>query len=300
MQMMKTMTITKTLTFTKAAVALFVFLFVFVFSAPCQGLDAAREDQLADRIMLFVDEYDLLANKADRQLRLSDANLESGSYTTLLKSQLNSLMGSLQTLDFRWKSFTQTEQADIAESEYLLELMTQAQQFRQTAANAIATQQNICNALCDFIEAERFIRSQDTIYKILYGKAKSLSLEKHLAPQLERVKAEEQSHFEKLKTAHDKAKAAVQLIPQLSKRTEQLDERFYTLKVLSTKIQSMVYRTPIQRAKDYLMGIACLAVILIFINLAVTKLQATKKARKMFKKQQELLKKTNNQDYPTI
>ena len=297
---MKTMTITKTLTFTKAAVALFVSLFAFVFSAPCQELDAAREDQLADRIMLFVDEYDLLANKANRQIQLSDANLESGTYATLLNSQLNSLNNSLQTLDFRWNSFAQVEQADIAESEYLLELMTQVQQVRQTAANAIASQQNFCNALSDFIEAERLISSQDTVYKILYRKAKSLSYEKHLAPQLEKVKAEEQSRFKKLQIAYDKAKAASQLIPQLSNRAAQLDERFYTLKALSTKIQSMVYRSPFQRAKDYLMTLACLAVILIVVNMAVTKLHATQKVRKMFKKQQELLKKTINQDYPTI
>ena len=62
----------------------------------------------------------------------------------------------------------------------------------------------------------------------------------------------------------------------------------------------MEYKSPIERAKDYLMGVAYVAVILIFINMVTTKLQAAKKAREMLKKQKDLLNKNNNEDYPTI
>ena len=278
----------------------FFFLCLLPCAAFCQELDETRENQLAEKITRFIDEYDQIANSPDLQIRLTERNLESSSYTSLLGTRLGSLQTSLQTLDFRWNVFSQAEQADIATSESLMDLLAQAQQIRQIAADTIAAQQNRCNAIADFLEAERAILSQDTVYKNLYGKAESLSLVKQLAPQLEKVKAEEQTLFEKLQATYNKSKAASQLIPQLTERSARLDEQFYALKALSTKIQSMEYKPLIQRVKDYLLGLACVAVILLFLNTIVTKLQAAKKAREMLKKQKDLLKKSNNEDYPTI
>ena len=278
----------------------FFFLSFLPLAAFCQELDEVRENQLADKITWYIDEYDQIVNSPDLQIRLTERNLESGSYLRLLSMRLSSLQTSLQTLDCRWNVFSQAGQADIAASEFLMDLLAQAQQIRQTAVDTLTAQQNRCDAIADFIEAERVILSQDTVYKNLYRKAESLSLVKQLAPQLEKVKAEEQTLFERLQASYNKSKAASQLIPQLAKRSERLDEQFYALKVLSAKIQSMEYKPLFQRVKDYLLGLACVSVILLFLNTIVTKLQAAKKAREMLKKQKDLLKKSNNEDYPTI
>ena len=266
----------------------------------CQKLDEAHENWLAGRISDFFDEYDQLANHPNLEIRVTEANLESESYPRLISTRLGTLSNSLQVLDFRWDAFSQAKQADIAASDSLMDLMTEVQQLRQTATDTIAAQQNKCNAIADFNKAEHYIFSQDTVYKKLYQKAKSLSLVKQQAPQLEKVKAEEQNLFEKIQAYYQKSTAATQLIPQLAKRSARLDEEYYALKALSSNIQSMEYKPPIQRVKDYLMNLAYVAVILIFINMVTAKLQAAKKARDVIKKQQDLFKKTNNEDYPTI
>ena len=275
-------------------------LFLLPCVAPCQEFDEEYENHLAERITQFIDEFDQLANDANLRIRITDANLESDSYTRILNTRIATLNNHLQSLDFRWNAFTQAEQADLAASEHLMDLMTQAQQLRQLVTDTIAAQKNKCNALVDFIEAERLIRSQDTVYQNLYKKALSFSLSKQQAPKLEKVKAKEQALFEKLQTSYNKSKDAVQLMPQLAKRGDRIGEQFYALKSFSTKIQAIEYKPFIQRAKDYLMGLACVAVILIFINMVNTKLKASKKAREMLKKQAEMLKKSNNEDYPTI
>lgn len=266
-----------------------------------QGLDMAREEKLADRILLFVEEFNQLSDDANFQIRISDANLESGSYIRLINTQIFSLNTQLQSLEYRWTAFTQAEQSDIANSEALMDLMSRVQQLDQATRDAIALQQDKCNAIADFSEAERLLNSQDTVYKALYKKAMGMSMAKQMAPQLEKVKAEELTIFEKIQTSYNKSKAAVELIPQLQSRSAALDEQYYSIKAISGKIQAMEYVPPIQRIKDYLLGLACIAMILVFINMAHTKIKAAKSAREMLKKQKELLKKsTDGTDYPTI
>lgn len=277
----------------------FCLLFLIPCAAFCQD-DKAYEDFLADKITQFIDEYDELSNNSNLQIRITDANLESSSYTHRLSTRLTALNVHLQSLDFRWNAFTQAEQVDIAENERLMNLLTQAQQSRQVATDTIAAQLDRCNALADFVKAERLMSGQDTVYQNLYKKARVFSLNKQLAPKLDKVKAEEQVLFEKLQDSYNKSQDAVKLMPQLTQRADRIEEQFYTIKAISSKIQGLEYKPLIERAKDYLMGLACVSVILIFINMVGTKLKAAKKAREMIKKQKELFNNTNNEDYPTI
>ena len=181
-----------------------------------------------------------------------------------------------------------------------MELMTQAQQLKQAIADTIASQQKQYDAITDFVEAESFIESQDSIYSRLYKEAFGLSLVQNLTPKLEKLKGEEQAMFEKIQSCYDKSKSAVEIVPVLTKRATILDDKFYNIKIRSEKIQALEYKPFIQRIKDYLIGIACIAIILMFISSAVAKLNAAKKAREMLKKQKELFDKTNGKDYPTI
>ena len=128
----------------------------------------------------------------------------------------------------------------------------------------------------------------------------SYSLVQKLTPQLEKLKAEEQVHFERIQNSFDKSKAAVELVPQLGKRAETLNEQYFKIKALSEKIQAMEFKPFVQRIKDYLLEIACVTVILMFLSMMVAKLKATKDAREMLKKQKQLLDRTNGSDYPTI
>ena len=260
----------------------------------------AREEELEERIQLFMDDFTQLANACDQHIRMSESTIESGTYTHILREKLNVLNTGLQSVDYRWNAFTQLEQPDIADSEQLMELMTQVQNLRKAVADSISAQQRKCDAIADFLTAERFILAQDSVYSKLYRKAHALSKFQETALQLEKVKAQEQAVFTRLQDCYNKCKTAAAMVPQLRTRAAVLEERYYSLKTIDEKIQAMVYQPLIMRIKDYLLGVACVAVILIFLNMLITKLQAVKKARQMVKKQKEMLDKTRGGGYPTI
>ena len=259
-----------------------------------------REEELEERIQLFMDDFTQLANACDLHIRMSESTIESGTYTHILQEKLNVLNAGLQSIDFRWNAFTQLEQPDIADSEHLMELMTQVQNLRKAVSDSISAQQRKCDAIADFLTAERFILAQDSVYSKLYRQAQALAKTQKTAPQLEKLKAQEQALFSRLCDSYNICKSAAAIVPQLGTRADVLEERYYSLKALDEKIQAMVYQPFIVRIKDYLLGVACVAVILIFLNMLVTKLQALRKARQMLKKQKEMLEKTSGGEYPTI
>lgn len=258
------------------------------------------EAEVENSIRNFIDELNQLSNTSNMRIRISEASIESGAYTRILNQKISLMTSKYKHLDFRWNVMIQMNQVIIADNESLMELMTQAQQIKQAIADTIASQQKQYDAINDFVEAESFIESQDSIYSRLYKEAFGLSLVQNLTPKLEKVKGEEQAMFEKIQNSYDKSKAAVEIVPILSKRATILDDKFYNIKIRSDKIQALEYKPFIQRIKDYLIGLACVAIILMFISSAVAKLNAAKKAREMLKKQKELFNKTNGKDYPTI
>lgn len=278
----------------------FLSFLSFSSGALAEEYDYMSQEELEDRLLRFKDEYTQLSNICNLQIRIFDSNLESGSFTRILREKIQVMNTGLQSVDFRLDVFTQLEQVDLAENEALMEQLTQVQKLRQAVADTIAVAQQKCDAIVDFVAAEHFILSQDSIYATLYKHAKALSLTKKTAPQLEKVKAQEQALFAKLQESYNKLKAAATMVPQLGKRATVVDEHYYSLKALDEKIQAMAYQPLIVRIKDYLMGLACVSVILLFFNMLVTKLQAAKKARDMLKKQKEALGKTTSVDYPTI
>lgn len=223
------------------------------------------------------------------------------SPTAMRSSDPHGAETQLGTLEFRWKAFLQNAQEEIADSEYLMELMSQVEQLTQAAKDSIAMQQKRCDAMADLVEAEKLLYSQDTVYKALYKEAMRFSLVKQLAPRLEKLKSKEQAMFQKIDASYSKTKEVAQLLPQMAGRCANLDEEYYALKALSGKIQALEYKPPLQRAKDWLMSLACVAMILVFINMATTKIKAAKKAREMLKKQKEFFDKANPENnYPTI
>lgn len=256
--------------------------------------------EVEDRILNFMDELDQLSYASNLQIRISDANIETGSYTRMLNQKVQMVNDRLMSIDYRWNVFKQSEQDVIASDEHLMELMSQTEQLKQAIADTIESQKKKCDAVADFMAAERLISSQDSVYKVLYKKAMNYSLVQKLAPQLEKLKAEEQVHFERIQSSYDKSKSAADLIPQLNKRAATLNEKYFKIKALSEKIQAMEYKPFVQRIKDYLLEIACVSVILMFFTMLTAKLKAAKNAREMLKKQKQLLNRTNGSDYPTI
>lgn len=256
--------------------------------------------EVVEAMQQFMDEFGQLAIAANVQLRLSDNNRASGNYVRLLKEKVRITSSNLQSLEFRWNTFSQAEQTTIANNEKLMEQMTQISQLKQAVADTIAAQQKKCDAVTDFSAAERLILSQDSVYKRIYRQAVKLSMVKKTAPQLEKLKAQEQALFTRIDASYQKAKAATETVPELRRYVNAIDEHYYKLKAVSEKVQSMAYKPFFQRIKDYLLGLACVAIIMMFMNMLITKWSAAKKLRKTLKQQKALFERTSGNDYPTI
>lgn len=255
--------------------------------------------EMRSQLNKLTTELDKLAEDTKKQTAISDKDLRTAYSARTLEAKAQKLQRRMQSLNVKWDAFNASYLGFISENDTLMETMAQAQLLKQSLTDTIAAQQTKCQAIKDFLAAEQIVMSQDSIYNRLYKQAFRLSFVQKMTPQLEKLKAQEQAHFAPIQEAYEKAKTAAASVPKLKERTDVLNESFYTIKSRSEKIQQMQYMPLVQRFKDYLIGIACFAVIFMLFNNLVTKWQAAKQKKEALKKQNELLKKQQN-EYPTI
>ena len=261
--------------------------------------NAQFQVEMRTQLDKLTSELEQINEDAAEQAVITEKDIRSAYTVRTLDAKIQKLDRRIQALNVKWDAFNASYLAFISENDTLMERMTQAQLLKQALADTIAAQQSRCQTIRDFIAAEQLILTQDSIYKKLYQQAFRLSFIQKLEPQLEKIKAQEQAHFIPIQEAYEKAKTAADAVPQLHARADRLNEHFYALKTQSDKIQQMKYMPLIQRFKDYLMGIASIAVIVLLFNNLMAKWQALKQKKEALQKQAELLKKQQN-DYPTI
>ena len=200
-----------------------------------------------------------------------------------------------------WTTYTQAQQMDIANDEDLMTMVANIEAKKQSVKDTLDAKTEMVKAISDFVEADQFIMSQVNVYKKLYKRAFKLSLLKKLAPQLEKAKAREQLVFEKLQASYNSAKAATELVPSLQPRMNVLDEQFVVMKSVSEKVQALEYKPLFQRVKDYIMGLAAVAIILLFVSMMLTKYKAYKDKVANLKKVNEIMNKQGKDtQYPMI
>lgn len=261
----------------------------------------AMRSEIKSRMMEYADELLQLSLVSDMQIRFSDASPLSISYVEVLNDKMEQLNEKYKSIDFRWQNFVQAMQMDIANDEQLMEVMAKVQQMKQVVADSIAAKQQKCDALTDFAKAEDFILNQNDVYQAIYKKAFELSLWSKLEPKLEKEKAKEQMLFNQIQEHYTKAQKATEMVPALSKRMTILEENYANAQVMSKKIQELTYKPLMQRIKDYLISFACVAVLLLFANMVMSKYKALKAARKQLKEYEEMLKKNGGgPNHPTI
>jgi len=257
------------------------------------------QTEMRSQLDKLISELDQLANETKKKTIISDRDLRSDYSVRTLEAKAQQLNRSMQSLNVKWEAFNASYLGFISENDTLMERMTEAQLLKQSLSDTITAQLAKCQAIKDFIAAEQIVISQDSIYSKLYKQAFRLSFVQKLTPQLEKLKAKEQAHFAPIQEAYDKAKTAAGIVPQLQTRADDLNESFFAIKSRSEQIQQMQYMPLLQRFKDYLMGIACIAVIIMLFNNMLTKWQAFKQKKEALKQQAEMLKKQKN-EYPTI
>ena len=216
----------------------------------------------------------------------------------VVSDRLKSLSAALNSFSTRWDTYSAAQQVYIADNDSLLNRVAVIQQMRQAVTDTLALRQQQRDQLTAFSTAEKFIWGQDKNYRQLYQKALQYSLTPKLAAQLEKVKAEEQALTADVDKYYGQAKEAVAAFPGLEIRMKAMETKFFELQTVSAKIQEMAYKPFIQRIKDYLMGLAAVAIVLMFLNLLKSKMKLIKQGREQAQKMKGMMNGQHN--YPTI
>lgn len=199
----------------------------------------------------------------------------------------------------RWNTYYQSYQGFIADYE---ELMQAVIDYGVIDDNLVASLEELkarMNAQNNFEAAAAFIESQDSLYANMLKKANILSASQKTAGELEKLKVKEQLIFAEVEGKYAEATAAVELLPSLKKKMNALEESYIALKSTSAKIQEVAYKPWIERAKDYLLGFAAVAVLMMFVSMLQNKIAAAKQMKESARQMRDALKK-NNDDMPCI
>jgi hypothetical protein len=80
-----------------------------------------------------------------------------------------------------------------------------------------------------------------------------------------------------------------------------LDEQYVVMKSVSEKVQALEYKPFFQRVKDYVLGFAAVAIILMFFNMSMAKFKAYRdKVNNLGKYKKMLDNQGKGTNYPTI
>lgn len=205
----------------------------------------------------------------------------------------------ISSLDTKWNVYYQAKQANIADNESLMELVSEFQQLKQDTKDSLDANKHRFQQIQQFNKADKFISSQIEVYLQLTKKAAMLSLAETTASQLEALKNNEQLIFADIEKNYEIAKNAAAQDNSLTKRMQQITKNFVELKSHSEEIQAAEYKPLFERIKDYLYGIAAVALILMFVNMVQAKIKAIKQAKEAAKKLEEF-KRKNDTEYPSI
>ena len=257
--------------------------------------------EIKSRLSQFSDDFQQLQMAGSMSLD-PDTKLDvNKNFVSALEGRMNTYNQRYNSLDVMWTTYTQAQQMDIANDEDLMAMVANIEALKKSVKDTLDAKTEMVKAISDFVEADQFIMSQVNVYKKLYKRAFKLSLLKKLAPQLEKAKAREQLVFEKLQASYNSAKAATELVPSLQPRMNVLDEQFVVMKSVSEKVQALEYKPLFQRVKDYIMGLAAVAIILLFVSMMLTKYKAYKDKVANLKKVNEIMNKQGKDtQYPMI
>lgn len=256
--------------------------------------------EIQERIDNFLEELDVIQNSYSRPFKISKDQRLSKTFMKKLSDDVKSNERKLKSIDLRWNIFYQIEQPAIASDEELMALVDDLNNVKTSVEDSIASRHNIINAIQDFTAAERYLADQDTVYKSIGKKAIEFSLSSKTAPQLETLKVKEQLLFADIQAHYDKAREGSKQFKVSQQEIDNLNNLYASLKNKSVKIQEMAYQPFLQRIKDYLLGFAAIAIIIMFINMIVSKVKATKKMKENLKKYQDSITSKTNNDIPTI
>lgn len=225
------------------------------------------------------------------------------SMTTMIgfaqTGQLKTIQRLITSLSNNWDNWYKDQQALIALDDSLSQMVVEFQEAQTMANDSLVSRQNILDAITQFHRAEKTVKDAMAEYKKMEKEAERLSMLEQLASQLEKLKGREQVRLAEVQASYDQAKQATAVNPTLQKSMAKLEDIFIDIKISSDHIQQAAFKPLFERIKDYLMGLAAVSIILMFVSFLMMRLQSAIKAKKAAEEMKKLMDQ-QNQDYPTI
>ena len=217
-------------------------------------------------------------------LLLSEMEEAAQAVSTADERGLKEIEKNVASIEMRWDLAYQDIQTAAMTSGDLVETMSSFDRLRADLADSIALCKNKIAAVGTFEESRRVLAESAPLYDSLYKTAFELSLVKKLAPVLEKFKVQEQLKFQPVQAAYDNAAAAAGINPALEAGMPEVEEQYIALKDKSEEIQKMTFKPFVERAKDYLLSIGAVAILLMYLNVLKSKWTAAKQLKEQAKK----------------
>lgn len=236
----------------------------------------------------LMDLYGHLSNFCDQEREVL-ANIAGSN-----QAKLKQLDGKHKNISKRYELWSAKNADALAESDVLAQLIEQYSTLNQSCADSIANEVVRVQMRMDYKSAWNYMVSKDALYDEMLEQAKVLSAVSQTAEQLKKLQAKEKMEFAVIQSKFDVAHVAAQTLPGYESLCTQLEEKYQTLQAKSATIQESQYVPFVTRIKDYLIGLACVAMILNFLNMIKTKIDAAKQLKAGQEKMKEMLDKAND------
>ena len=264
------------------------------------GLDPEVKLEISMRLNQYKDSMEKLYSASKAKLPLPNDVQISDSYLRMLDFRLRNIEQNLKSLDVRWNNYYPSQQWEISQDEELMDRAARIVLMQQEASDSLEVRKQMLQSLHDFDQARSYMAGLDSTYNSLGKRVFELSLTSKTQPLLEKQKQKEQLLFATVQEKFDKAREVQKYNLVSDQRMEELEDMYAVLKNKSDTIQKMTYKPLIQRIKDYLLGLAAVAVLLMFISMMKARIKAAKEARKNLKKIKDAMTMSGQEDYPTI
>ena len=264
------------------------------------GLDPVIKLDISNRLDQYMDNMEKLYTASKAKLPLPAEVQVSDSYLRMLDFRLRNISQNLKTLEVRWNNYYPSVQYEISQDEELMDSATRIELMRQEAQDSLEVRKQMLQSLHDFDHARSYMAGLDSTYNSMGKLVFELSLTSKTQPLLEKQKQKEQLLFATVQEKFDKAREAQKYNLVSDQRWEELEDMYAVLKNKSDTIQQMTYKPLIQRVKDYLLGLAAVAVLLMFISMMKARIKQAQETRKNLKKIQDAMNMSGQGDYPTI
>lgn len=236
----------------------------------------------------LMDLYGHLTNFCDQESQVLSGIAGSN------QAKLKQLDGKHRSIGKRFELWSAKNADAIAESEVLAQLLEQYSNLSQSCADSIANEGVRAQMRVDYKSASQYLDSKKALYDEMVEQSKLLSAVSQTANQLKQLQAKEKVEFAQIQAKFDLAHAAAQALPGYESLCTQIEEMFQDLQAKSTIIQEAQYVPFVTRIKDYLIGLACVSMILNFLNMVKTKIDAAKQLKAGQAKMKEMLDKAND------